>query len=692
MPVFTSTFARRLCAAVLLAFAADAAADQAMVNGGFDSGGLAGWYFQAQGGGQGTAKAVTAPKKGGTHSARVIVTTATPANAWKVQLGQAGVPLVQGQSHKITFWAKASAARQGELAIQQGGPPYDAYLVRALALTTAWKKFTFTFKPNATVSDALFNFNLGQAAGTVWIDTVSMVATTTTLPGPALSIDTGAERHRISDDIYGMNFTDPAVGDALRISVDRWGGNNVETYNWELGSDNTDNDYYWENIADCILYSTGCGGGNVPFYPTFISRDLAANRAPLITVPMMGYVAKDAPVKHPFTCSFPRAQFPNQQSFDPYDTHCGNGVRGDGVPLDANPLTAGKAIAPSYAAGWVADIVGRFGLASAGGVHYYELGNEPNLWNSTHRDQHPAATTYDELLSRSIDTAVAVKQSDPTAKVLAFSEWGWPNYFCSAADHVENGCSETSPDRAAHGGTALGEWLLQQFHDHEIATGQRIVDYIDLHYYRQGGETTDVTRSLWDPTYVDPSWIDDTIRLIPRMHEWVNQDYPGTKLALTEYNLSVYSNARLNALLQADVLGIFARERLDLATRWAMPEDGEGADLEAVYDAFRIYRNYDGAGSGFGQTWVRSRSAGQRLLAIYGAQRDGDNKLTLVVINKTSNTLTSAVSFAGSTPSGNAQVWRWEGAGIQHLADQDVNGTTLAYPPLSITLLVVPVN
>jgi len=49
------------------------------------------------------------------------------------------------------------------------------------------------------------------------------------------------------------------------------------------------------------------------------------------------------------------------------------------------------------------------------------------------------------------------------------------------------------------------------------------------------------TRSLWDPNYPDESWIDGTeggptVRLIPRMRDWVASNYPGTKLTITEYN------------------------------------------------------------------------------------------------------------------------------------------------------------
>ena len=97
----------------------------------------------------------------------------------------------------------------------------------------------------------------------------------------------------------------------------------------------------------------------------------------------------------------------------------------------------------------------KFGDAQHGGVSIYELGNEPDLWDSTHHDFHPQPTTYDELWTKSRDLAVAVKDADPGAATLGPAEWGWPNYFCSAADHVDQGCFATSPDRAAHGGTEL---------------------------------------------------------------------------------------------------------------------------------------------------------------------------------------------------------------------------------------------
>ncbi len=51
------------------------------------------------------------------------------------------------------------------------------------------------------------------------------------------------------------------------------------------------------------------------------------------------------------------------------------------------------------------------------------------------------------------------------------------------------------------------------------------------------------------------------------MRDWVKKSYPGTKTAITEYNWGALDSMN-GALAQADVLGIFGRERLDLATLW----------------------------------------------------------------------------------------------------------------------------
>ena len=180
----------------------------------------------------------------------------------------------------------------------------------------------------------------------------------------------------------------------------------------------------------------------------------------------------------------------------------------------------------------------------------------------------------------------------------------------------------------------------------------RILDYFDEHYYPiadngcislcPAGDANNQalrlrsTRSLWDPTYKDESWISQyypPLQILRLFRGWVDKNYPGTKVAITEYNWGGLESIN-GALAQADVLGIFGREKLDLATLWGPPKATQPGAF-----AFRIYRNYDGKGSAYGDTWVRSASTDQGQLAIYGAQRRSDSVLTLVVINKTANNL-----------------------------------------------------
>jgi hypothetical protein len=244
---------------------------------------------------------------------------------------------------------------------------------------------------------------------------------------------------------------------------------------------------------------------------------------------------------------------------------------------------------------------------------------------------------------------------------------------------------------------------------YEDQHGVRILDYLDLHNYPAannvslkpaGNSTTQAlrlrsTRSLWDSTYVDESWINEmgleggVVKLIPRMKGWVNANYPGTKLAITEYNWGGLESIN-GALAQADVLGIFGREGLDLATLWGPPETTDPGAF-----AFRIYRNYDGTGHGFGDTSVQSVSSNQGKLSVYTAQRSSDNALTVVVINKTGGELLSPVNLAGFAPQPAASVYRYSQANlasIQHLADQPVNssGFSATFPANSITLFIIP--
>jgi len=366
-----------------------------------------------------------------------------------------------------------------------------------------------------------------------------------------------------------MNYADETLATQLRLPVRRWGGNSTSRYNWQTNMHNTGSDWYFENIPDGPNVTDGSASD------LFVEQDRRTGTKTLMTVPLIGWTPKSSsPRAHPYACGFKVSKYGAQQSTDSWDSDCGNGVSTGGTPIVGNdPTDTSMTIGPEFVSGWINHLTGRYGTAADGGVAYYNLDNEPMLWSSTHRDVHPEGTTYDELRDRTVQYGAAIKAADPWAKTLGPVLWGWCAYFFSAHD----GCN-VGTDYQSHGNTPFVPWYLQQLKAYEQQHSVRLLDYLDLHYYPQAsgvalssaGDATKQalrlrsTRSLWDPSYVDESWIADTtfggsaVRLIPRMRDWVNVNYPGTRLAITEYNWGALDHIN-GALAQADVLGIFGR-------------------------------------------------------------------------------------------------------------------------------------
>jgi hypothetical protein len=526
-----------------------------------------------------------------------------------------------------------------------------------------------------------------------------------------LSVNTAQNRKPISPYIYGLNYATESFANELALPLRRWGGNALSRYNWQTGNTNLGSDYFFWNVQNFDPYT-----GNAETADGWVAQNKRTNTTSLLTVPMMGYVAKDAT-----SCGFSIVKYGAQASSDTANRpDCGNGKRADGSLVTGNaPTDTGQAVDPGFVKNWVTQLRNTHGSANGGGVQFYALDNEPELWSETHRDIHPVPLGYDELLQRSLAYGKAVKEADPSAKIFGYASFGWSGFFYSQRDLVAAaGNGYTSfPDYETHGNQYQVEWYLQQMRGYEQTNGSRLLDYLDLHFYPQNGVSLSLAgdinnqalrlrsvRALWDPTYRDESWIGDDgqpadwqkVRLIPRMHEWVNTNYPGTKLALTEYNWGGLEHIN-GALAQADILGIFGREGLDLAALWNYPDKDLGYDrfetLPGAY-AFRIYRNYDGNGSTFGETSVSSSSSDESQLSIYAAERSSDKALTLVVINKTDKTLRADLAVSGATLQGSAEVYRYSETSLTAIAkeaDQTTSSTgfNATFPAQSVTLLVL---
>ena len=533
--------------------------------------------------------------------------------------------------------------------------------------------------------------------------------------GLTLSVNAAAARKPISEGIYGLHEADEAFAREIGLPVRRYGGNLATRYNWATNTTNSGLDYYFANrIADISA-------------DDFIARDRRTATESIITIPMTGWVSKNG---NNATCGFsvqkyvytPQPYY-GSPAINPDHPNCGSGIIGTtpgGSYAFFKPVDPGDTsvpFGPADARAWVDQLKAANGPAAQGGVRFYALDNEPDLWAATHADLVPIAPRYQEFRNTTYQYAAAVKQADPSAQTLGPSLGSYSYFFSSFYDgQQEDWVNQT--DRANNGGTPFLEWYLQQMRAYEQSNGVRLLDYLDVHWYPQNGEyqnpagdaalqatRLESVRSLWDPSYPDRFWKNPdygmpdggVVKLIPRLREMVAQNYPGTKIAISEYSWGAHADLN-GALAQADILGVFGREGVDLATlfdgRYETEASKFAPDRPSAY-AFRIYRNYDGQGGRFGNTSVQAASSDQGSLAIYAAQRASDGALTLMVLNKTKGALSSRVALSGFTPGASAAVYRYSAASlgaISRVADQSIaaSGFDASFPAESITLLVLP--
>jgi hypothetical protein len=543
----------------------------------------------------------------------------------------------------------------------------------------------------------------GVAQPTFYVDDVTLQSGPPPPPSTnanvTVQIDALANRHDISPLVYGVAFasTSNQLSD-LNAPIHRSGGNATTRYNWQINATSHAADWYFESIAE----SSSAAGGDGD---NFIQESKNGGAQAMLTIPIIGWVAKLG-ANRASLASYSIAKYGAQTDHDPYWADAGNGVSTNGINITNNdPTDANMTADTNFQAGWVQHLTNQWGTATNGGLRYYLMDNEWSIWHSTHRDVHPIGATMDEVLGKFSDYSTMVKGIDPNALVAGPEEWGWPGYFYSGYDQQWSGAHTNYnqadyPDRAAHGGQDFAPWFLSQMQQRSHAAGKRLIDIFSLHYYPQGGEALNddiststqllrnrSTRSLWDTNYVDETWINSIVMLIPRMKNWVTTNYSGTLIGITEYNWGAddYMNG---ATAQADILGIFGREGLDLATRWTCPNSGT-----PVYNSFKMYRNYDGNKSTFGDTSVLATVPNPDNLAAFAAVRTNDGAMTIMVINKDPiNATPVTLNVTNFAAAGTAQLWQLASNNITRLADLTFTNTIVSntLPAQSITLFVLP--
>ena len=414
---------------------------------------------------------------------------------------------------------------------------------------------------------------------------------------------------------------DKAAGVTLR----RFGGNFATTYNWVTNACNAGKDWQHANgdfFADMIGLPPA--ERNVPAAAITATHRaaLAMGAASIVALPLAGYVAADkgGPV--------PPGQTAPSSRFVPVSWA---GQRRAGEPIETQVADIPHCLAT---------LVARFGPATGKtGIRGYILDNEPGLWATQHPRIVPSPVRIADLLARSIGAARAIKRIDPTAWVIGPASWG-----VTGMASLQN-----APDWPAY--RQHGSFLAAYLDAYRLASereGVRLLDALDVHWYpfsdrgtlyrtedpALAGPLLDAPRSLTEPGFRERSWVanalpvSDTgglaLPLLPSLERLTRDCFPGTRIAITEYNYGGIGQLA-SGLALADALARLARPELLLAAQWGALDGWLGT-------AFRLYRNYDGKGGRFPDHGLPVEVSTPEAITLR-AGRDG-NRLHVVLVNR----------------------------------------------------------
>jgi hypothetical protein len=520
----------------------------------------------------------------------------------------------------------------------------------------------------------------GDQGAEYWIDNVLLHFDAYVPPAPpaylsvSYAVKTEQDRASISPYIYGNSVRFDIVDDALTMM--RFGGNHTTPYNWETNYSNAGHDWYHSSgYANFPSGALPAGQEDVPgsVVTYHVDRALARNLESLVALPMAGYVAADKNGVVTEAETAPSARW-KQTVYRKGAAFCN--------PAGSPNISDGYV----YSDEFVNFLISRYGNAStATGVKFYALCNEPVLWSSSHPRIHPLKVTGAELIDRSTALASAVKDLDPYARIFGPVFYShWPMYDLQNPTDWSTIQGEYS---------WFVDFYLDQMKQASNLYGARLMDVFTFHHYSHTNDTDtseehirgrmQAPRFLWDPSY-------NSNPLLPRIQNSINTYNPGTGIAVTEWAFGGYNHVS-GGIATADVLGIWGKYGLFAASYWTLK-------TESLYPnaAYRLYRNYDGSRSTFGDTKISASLSNRIDSSLYASTFAADPaKVSMIVLNK-NMTIPIAGTFTIDSPRQftSGRVWAFDAGGYtitERTPISSIAGNTFTYeiPPLTACHIVL---
>lgn len=330
---------------------------------------------------------------------------------------------------------------------------------------------------------------------------------------------------------------------------------------------------------------------------------------------------------------------------------CAQNLAGGGTANTSGGSTATVNGNPSlYTKDWPADSTaailtkwfgtGGLGLNSSN-FQYWNMDNEPEIWSGTHDDVMTSQLAATAFMDKYFAVAKKVRALYPNIKLcgpVCANEWQWYKWG-----------SETLYINGKY--YSWMEYFLKRVADEQKSSGIRLLDVVDIHWYPGETANADIVqlhRIFYDKTYVYPGangiksinggW--DTSQnkeyIFQRISDWLTTYFGanhGIGIGLSESGINS-TNANVNSVLYASMLGTFANNGVEYFTPWTWNV--------GMYETLHLFSRYAKSNS------VSSTSTVENTVSAYTTITNSADSMTVILVNRdVSASHTTKVNISG---------------------------------------------
>ncbi len=260
-------------------------------------------------------------------------------------------------------------------------------------------------------------------------------------------------------------------------------------------------------------------------------------------------------------------------------------------------------------------------------IKYWDMDNEPEIWSGTHDDVMKTQCSAEEFMQRYFKVAKAARAKFPDIKLVGpvpANEWQWFRWGSDAISY--NGKKY-----------CWLEYFILRIAEEEKATGIRLLDVLDIHYYPGSQDPATILqfhRVFFDRNYVYPEanglhtlnggW-DTSLNkeyILGRCSDWLTKyigaDH-GVGLAVTESGINT-SNSNVQAVWYASTLGEFMKNGVEIFTPWSWSV--------GMWETIHLFSRYNH------ENFVPATSQDETLVSAYPTINESHDSMTVVLVNR----------------------------------------------------------